>query len=335
MNEDDIIQRYFAPLAAGAPGAYALLDDAAALACPADSELAITTDTLIGGVHFFADDAADDIAAKALGVNLSDLAAKAADPLVYTLSLALPKDVTSDWLGSFAAGLAQMQGEHNIALTGGDTTRSPGPLMISITAIGTVPAGQMVRRAGAQPGDLLYVTGTLGDSALGLRLRSGDKACHDWSLDAEGRSYLLARYARPRPRTGFAAALRAHAHAALDISDGLILDATRLCRASGVTATIHNDRVPLSTASRPLAADPQWLEVILTGGDDYELLIAAPPETTDALARAAAHAGTKGFTNVGEITATSSGDTLATPVTVLDASGAPIRVDRPGYSHFG
>lgn len=335
MDEDGIIQSYFAPLTAGFAGAFGLMDDAAVLSCPQDRECVITTDTLIAAVHFLADDAADDVAAKALGVNLSDLAAKGADPLVYTLSLALPADVTPDWLERFAAGLAQMQTAHGIALTGGDTTRSPGPLMISITAIGTVPAGRMVRRSGAQPGDRLFVTGTIGDSALGLRLRTNDPDCANWPLDAEARAHLLGRYARPRPRIGLAGALREHAHAAMDISDGLLLDATRLCRASGVIATIRADKVPLSPAASILFDDPKWLEVMLTGGDDYELLIAARPEAAEALADAARRAGTQGLTAIGKITEAPADATPDTLVTILGADGAPLHFARPGYTHFG
>lgn len=335
MDEDGIIQSYFAPLAACAAGAFGLMDDAAVLSCPQDHECVITTDTLIAGVHFLPDDAADDIAAKALGVNLSDLAAKGADPLVYTLSLALPADVTPGWLERFAAGLSQMQTIHGIALTGGDTTRSPGPLMISITAIGTVPAGRMVRRAGAQPGDRLFVTGTIGDSSLGLRLRTNDPDCANWPLDAEARAHLLRRYARPCPRTGLAATLRAHAHAAMDISDGLLIDAIRLCRASGVIATIRAQRVPLSPAAAVLSCDPEWLEIMLTGGDDYELLIAAPQEASEALAKAAAQSGTECLTAIGEITEAPTDATPDSLVTILGADGAPLHFARPGYTHFG
>jgi len=335
MDEDGIIQSYFAPLTAGVPGAFGLMDDAAVLSCPQGRECVITTDTLIAAVHFLADDAADDIAAKALGVNLSDLAAKGADPLVYTLSLALPADVTPDWLERFAAGLAHMQTAYGIALTGGDTTRSPGPLMISITAIGTVPSGRMVRRSGAQPGDQLFVTGTIGDAALGLRLRTNDPDCVNWPLDADARAYLLRRYARPRPRTGLAAALREHAHAAMDISDGLILDATRLCRASGVSATIRAEKVPLSPAASILFDDPKWLEVMLTGGDDYELLIAAPKRAAEALADAAWRADTQGLKAIGEITEVPADAAPDTLVTILGADGAPLHFARPGYTHFG
>lgn len=335
MDEDGIIQSYFAPLAAGAAGAFGLSDDAATLACPPGHECVVTTDTLIADVHFLPDDAAGDIAAKALGVNLSDLAAKGADPLVYTLSLALPAEVSPEWLERFATGLAEMQAAHGIALTGGDTTRSPGPLTISITAIGTVPTGRMVRRKGAQPGDRLYVTGTIGSAALGLKLRTGDPDCANWPLDPEARAHLLARYARPRPRTGFAAALREHAHAAMDISDGLVLDTVRLCRASGVSATIRAEKVPLSPAAKKLASHPNWLEVMLTGGDDYELLVAAPPDAADALAAAALQARTDGLTAIGEITAAPMDAPPDSPVTVIGATGAPLRFSRPGYTHFG
>ncbi len=334
MDEDGIIQKYFAPLTAGAPGALNLNDDAATLTCPQGRDLVVTADTLIAGVHFLPDDAPSDIAAKALGVNLSDLAAKGADPSVYTLSIALPAEVSPAWLESFADGLAEMQVAYGITLTGGDTTRSPGPLIISITAIGTVPAEQMVRRTGAQPGDRLFVTGTIGDAALGLRLRRDAPSGLNRPLSNEAREHLLRRYARPSPRTGMAAALRAHAHAAMDISDGLILDATRLCRASGLHATIHADKVPLSPAAVALSGEPKLLELILTGGDDYELLIAAPPEAFDALAEAAAQVGAEGLTDIGEVAATPATTTAEPRVTVIGPDGAPLHFAHPGYTHF-
>jgi thiamine-monophosphate kinase len=332
MNEDEIIRTYFAPLTAQAPGAFDLTDDAASLACPPGCELVVTADSLIAGVHFLPDDRPEDIAIKALAVNLSDLSAKGVDPLVYTLSMALPEGVSADWLTGFADGLAGLQRDHGIALLGGDTTRSPGPLMIAITAMGTVPIGSMVRRRGAKPGDLLCVTGTIGDAALGLRLRRGDTAADEWPIGGEARAFLIRRYLRPCPRTMLAASLREHASAALDISDGLILDATRLCRASGVTALIEADKVPVSQAASALAADETWRDVMLTGGDDYELLIAVPPGSRDALISAVTAAG---LTVIGRIEGQASpAEPVAEPVTVADAQGRPLHFDQNGYMHF-
>lgn len=332
MDEDDIIQTYFAPLAAAAEGAFGLTDDAAAIACPDGAELVVTTDALISGVHFLPDDPPADIAAKALSVNLSDLAGKGVEPLAYTLSLSLPGPVSESWLAGFHDGLATVQDAHGIHLVGGDTTRSPDTTMLSITAFGTVPAGRMVRRSTARPGDLLYVTGTIGDAALGLLIATGEPRGKLWGLDAGGRDFLVSRYRRPQPRTGLAAAIRNHASAALDISDGLLIDAARLCRASNVTATIRADDVPLSRAARTcLSADPDALETILTGGDDYELLLAIPPENATAFTQSAGAAGTS-VHRIGELAGPAS---TPSPITVRGPDGAPRHFDRPGYTHFG
>ena len=333
MDEADLIRRYFAPLAGGSHGAFDLSDDAAALSAPPGMDLIVTTDALIAGVHFLPDDPPAGIAAKALGVNLSDLAGKGADPLAYTLSIALASPVSPDWLAAFSDGLATMQAEHGIRLIGGDTTRSPHALMLSITAIGTTPTGRMVRRSGAQPGDLVYVTGTIGDAALGLLVATDDRRATAWGLDTDNREALLARYRRPQPRTAMASAVRAYAHAALDISDGLVIDAGRMCRASGVTGLIHADRVPLSTAAQAcLAADAVCQETIFTGGDDYELLLAIPPDCVDALTRAADEAGTA-VQCIGE-TGEAGVAENAEPVRIIDENGATFSFASSGYSHF-
>ena len=335
MREEDLIQSLFAPLSEARPEALGLNDDAAWMRPPPGEDFVVTADTLIAGVHFFADDAPGDIAFKALGVNLSDLAAKGADPRFYLLCLALPHDLPHDWLSGFAQGLAGAQVDSGMVLVGGDTTRSPGPLVVTITAIGAVPSGQMVQRRGARPGDLLYVTGTIGDAALGLRLRANDPDCAGWQIDADHRSFLLGRYARPQPRTSLAPALRQHATAALDISDGLLLDASRLCRASGVGITIDATRIPFSQTGEQLAAQPKWLEIMLSGGDDYEILMAVPGREADALSRAAIAAGLSGITLIGEITAPMSADAAPEDlVRVIGRDGAPLVFSRRGYDHF-
>ena len=332
MDEEDIIRTYFAPLAKGAEGAFGLIDDAAALSPPSDSDLVITTDALVGSIHFLPDDPPADVATKALGVNLSDLAGKGADPLVYTLSLSLPAPVSVDWLAGFRDGLAAMQDAHAIKLIGGDTTRSPEAIMLSITAFGAVPAGSMVRRSTAQAGDRLFVSGTIGDAALGLLAATEDPRAEKWSLAPDARAFLLSRYRRPQPRTNLARVVRDFASAGLDISDGLVIDATRMCRASGVAATIRAGDVPLSPAARAcVEADPQCLETILTGGDDYELIFTASPETTNALYRAAAATGTA-VQCIGEIIAPSEAG--AHPVTVVGADGQSLNLAHPGYTHF-
>ncbi len=299
-DEDGLIARVLAPLAVH-PGADRLTDDAATLAAPAGMELVLTVDALAAGIHFFPDDPPAAIAAKALRVNLSDLAAKGADPVGYLMVLSLPADWRVDWLAAFAAGLAADQATYGLSLLGGDTIRSPDRLQLSITAVGQVPAGRAVRRRGARAGDRLFVTGSIGDAALGLILRTDPARAAGWRLDADAAAFLADRYLLPRPRTAAAAAVRGFAHAAMDISDGLVGDLERMCRASGVSAEIDAAAVPLSPAARAvLAADPSALAAILAGGDDYELLVAVPPEAEDGF-RAAISAAGMALTEIGRI----------------------------------
>src|SRR5471030_2844961 len=232
--EDRLIARFFAPIATH-PGALGLSDDAAFIKPPPGCDLVLKTDAIIGGVHFFADDAASAVASKALRVNLSDLAAKGASPLGFLLSLALPKEIGDDWLAGFAEGLRGDAVLYGCPLFGGDTDRTPGPITISIAMFGSVPEGTMVRRAGAKAGDRVFVSGTIGDAALGLMLRKGATA---WKLDTAQRQHLMSRYLLPQPRNALAEATRTHASAAMDVSDGLAGDLAKLCRVSKAAATI-------------------------------------------------------------------------------------------------
>ncbi len=255
-GEDRLIATYFRPIATH-PGAFGLTDDAAAIAPPPGCDLMLTTDGVIGGVHFFPDDPADAVARKALRISLSDLAAKGAAPLGFLMSIGLPAGLPPDWLESFARGLREDAAHYRCPLFGGDTDRSPGAITVYIAALGTVPHGTMVRRAGAREGDLVMVSGTIGDAALGLVLRQDPTATARWKLDDAMRDHLLARYLLPQPRNAIAEALRRHASAALDVSDGLAGDFDKLCRVSGVGAAVAVERVPLSaTACQALAADP-------------------------------------------------------------------------------
>ncbi|HYA73742.1 MAG TPA: thiamine-phosphate kinase [Roseiarcus sp.] len=285
-SEDDLIARYFAPLAG--PAGLGLNDDVALLAPPAGRDLALTTDALVAGVHFFADDPADAIARKALRVNLSDLAAKGAEPVGFLLDLALPGDWTAPWLEAFAAGLGEDAAFYGCPLLGGDTVKTPGPLTLAITALGAVEPGRMAARAGVRPGDRLYVSGTIGDAALGLRLRLGRGP----SLDETSRRHLLERYLLPLPRLALAPAMQRYAHGGMDVSDGFVGDLTKMLRVSGVTAHVELARLPLSDAARAaIAADPALFEIAATGGDDYELLAAVAPEKSAEFEAAAAAAG--------------------------------------------
>jgi thiamine-monophosphate kinase len=280
-SEFDIIARHFAPIAG--PGGLQLLDDAALIKPPKGHEMVITTDAVVAGVHFFADDPADTIARKALGVNLSDLAAKGAAPLGFVLGLIMPKQTDDAWIAAFASGLGAMAKQGSCPLLGGDTVISPGPLTLSITAFGSVPQGTMVKRGHAQPGDRLFVTGTIGDAAIGLKARLDARSGNAWPLTPDHLAFLDQRYLLPRPRTAIAAALRQHAHAAMDISDGFVGDLSKMIALAGLGADVQLDEIPHSVAARAaIRRDPALLETALTGGDDYEVLAAVPADKAKA-----------------------------------------------------
>lgn len=287
-SEDELIARWFRPLATAA-GALGLVDDCAAITPPPGHDLVLKTDAVASGVHFFADDDWGLVAKKALRVNLSDLAAKGARPLGHLLTLALPADWREADLARFAAGLDEDQTAWDCPLLGGDTIRSPDGLIVSITVFGAVPTGRMVRRAAARPGDALFVSGSLGDAALGLILRTDPDRAARWCLAPAERDHLLGRYLLPRPRQPLAAAILAHAGASMDVSDGLGLDLARMCGGSRVAAEVALADLPLSpAAARALAAEPDLIETIVGGGDDYEILAAIRPEAEAAFVAAAA-----------------------------------------------
>jgi thiamine-monophosphate kinase len=308
-----LIARHFRPLAG--PGALDLQDDAAVLAPPPGRDLVLTADAMVGGVHFLPDDPPDLVGRKLLRVNLSDLAAKGATPLGYLMTVSTPRNTPDAWFAGFTAGLAQDQREYGVTLLGGDTTSTPGPISLSLTIVGHAASGQAVHRAGARPGDGIWVTGTIGDGALGLAVAQGRLA------DPSG--YLLARYRLPQPRIGLAIA--GIASAGMDISDGLVQDLGHLCRAGDLAAEIDAALVPLSPPAR--RAGPEWLATCLTGGDDYELLLAVPPARETALQHAAQAAG-MAVTRIG---AFRSG---AAEVMVRGPDGAPMALSTGGWSHF-
>jgi thiamine-monophosphate kinase len=331
LDEAELIARYFAPLAG--EGGLGLRDDAALLAPPPGTELVVTADALVAGVHFFAADPPDRIAAKALAVNLSDLAAKAADPLGFLLTLALPPDWTPEWLESFSRGLGEVAREHQCPLLGGDTVSTPGPLVLSITALGAVTAGRMAPRSGARVGDALYVSGTIGDAALGLALRQAQLAAApapDWAdrLSEAQRTGLVDRFLSPRPRLPLARALRACASAAMDVSDGLVGDLRAMMRASGASAAADLRMAPLSdAAAAALGADPGLIERIFCGGDDYEVLCAVPPNAAGRFEALAAAAGVA-VAAFGTVGPASSEDVFIGP------DGQPMTFRRERFSHF-
>jgi thiamine-monophosphate kinase len=312
-SEFDLIAEFFAPLATS-PGAFGLKDDVALVAARAGHDLVVTTDTIVAGVDFFANDPPASIARKALRVNLSDLAAKGAEPFGYLLSLMLPKEIGRPFLKDFAAGLESDQTEFAVSLLGGDMSSTPGPPAISITAFGHIPVGRIVRRNGAREGDLVFVTGTIGDSGGGLALLENQAV----STSVETRTRLIARYRVPEPRVTFAPALRA-ASAAIDVSDGLLADLGHIADASGVRMELQAERIPLSPFLRDLWGDGvDAIARAATAGDDYEIAFTARSPTADA--RTA-------VTRIGKVTKGSG-------IVLLDAEGGEITVPRKGFVHF-
>jgi thiamine-monophosphate kinase len=323
--EDDMIARYFQPLVSD-PGAFGLIDDAAVLKGSAD-DVVVTTDAIVEGVHFLPDDPPDTVARKALRVNLSDLAAKGAAPAGFVLTLAL-RAADDSWLAPFARALGEDARAFDCPLLGGDTVSTPGPLTISITAFGRVPVGHMVRRSGAQVGDAVVVTGTVGDATLGLSVLKQGSSAGAPTVDAAAREALAQRYRVPQPRVALASAVRAQANAAMDISDGLAGDLAKLCKASAVSAEIELERVPLSPQARAwLAAKATTIEALISGGDDYEILCAVPEDRLAAFAAAAKVAGVAA-TTIGVIREG------AEPPRFVAADGREVRLARTSYSHF-
>lgn len=295
-SEDDLIAHYLAPLAG--PGGLGLRDDAAIVTPPPGYDLVVTKDMLVAGVHFFPDDPPTAIARKALRVNLSDLAAKGAEPLGFLLGLGLPADWTEDWLAGFVSGLGEDCHAFACPLLGGDTVAMPstdraGPLTLSITAFGTVPTGRMVPRTGARIGDHVYVSGTIGDGVLGLFIRWDCPKDRAWiaALDPEHRVALLARHACPQPRLGLREPLRSHARCAMDVSDGFLGDLAKMLRLEGLGTRLSVVDVPLSDAVRAaIAIEPELLEAALSGGDDYEIVCCVPADRSADFAAAASRA---------------------------------------------
>ncbi len=322
-SEFDVIGDLFAPLAGGDPAGLALTDDAALLAAAPGHEIAATADALVEGVHFHAGDPPDLVGRKLLRVNLSDLAAMGAEPYVYLLTLAVPRGRGDRWLERFADGLARDQREFGIRLAGGDTVSTEGPPVLSLTAFGVVPRGAALRRSTAAEGEDLWVSGTVGDSALGLEAMRGGLV----GLGEAETAFLRERYLLPRPRIALGVALRGVASACIDVSDGLAADLGHVCRGSGVGGEVRAGSVPLSPAARAaLDADAGLVRTVLGGGDDYELLFCAPPERRGDVEALARGCGAE-VTRIGR---TLPGDGFS----VLDEKGEEMSLTSPGYTHF-
>lgn len=319
MDEFGLIAKYFAPIAAREPGALGLTDDAAVLDITPGSRLVATTDAIVAGIHFFADDPPADIARKLMRVNLSDLAAMGAVPRAVLLALILPRATGDDWLSGFASGLAADCETFGVALVGGDTVSTDGPLTLALTALGE--ATEVLTRAGAQAGDGIYVSGTIGDAALGLRLHQGALT----GLEGRARDALISRYRVPEPRLALGRALVGVASACMDVSDGLIADLGHICEASGVGARITSAAVPVSgVARRALTLEPTLRGAMLGGGDDYELLFTASEAAHD---RVVQLSGEVPVTRIGTVTAGAG-------VEIGDAETLGINVESTGFRHF-
>ncbi len=324
LDEFSLIARLFAPLAARHPGALGLTDDAALIAGPAGRQWAVTADAMVEGVHFLPDDPPELIARKLVRVNLSDLAAMGAKPFAVLLASCFPLGVADEWLERFAAGLKSDCEEFSIALIGGDTVATPGPLTLALTAIGDVPAESALLRSNARSGDDIWVSGSIGDAAFGLLVGQGKAA----SLDPADAQWLLGRYRLPLPRTALGPALLGLAHAAMDISDGLVGDLGHICETSGVGALVDAAKVPLSAAVRAaLAAGLGGIERVLAGGDDYELLFTAAPDAAQSVAALGRALGLR-LTAIGRIIEGQG-------VRVTGADGRTLSLAGGGYRHFG
>jgi thiamine-monophosphate kinase len=317
-DEFGFIARHLRPLAAGHAGALELTDDAALVEPTAGMQLVLAKDALVEGVHFLPHDSAENVAQKALRVNLSDMAAMGATPRGYLLALMRPKRLPPEWLGRFSHGLSQDQAAYGVTLLGGDTVVTPGPLSLSVTMLGEAPRGQALRRSGARTNDDIYVSGTLGGAALGLEVLQGRL-----SPPISASEFLIRRYRLPEPRIELGEALRGVAHAAIDISDGLLADLGHILSTSGKGAEIHTHHIPISQAAAPHRGA---LEAALAGGDDYELLFTAHPEQRPAI-QAISEQLSLPLSLIGQITESPE-------LTVLDADGRPFRTDQTGWRHF-
>ncbi|MGI1943504.1 thiamine-phosphate kinase [Shewanella glacialipiscicola] len=318
MKEFQLIECYFSNRGPTRRDVKLGIGDDCALVQPAENKsIAISCDTLVENVHFFPDMPPAALGYKALAVNLSDLAAMGAEPAWMTLALTLP-EVDETWLSGFSEGLFEAADYYGIALIGGDTTR--GPRAINITVHGQVPQGKALTRHGAKAGDWIYVTGTLGDSALGLDIIRGAQ-----QASAENKAFLVNRHYCPTPRVLAGQALRSLASSAIDLSDGLISDISHILKAAAVGAIVDVNCIPLSQAMRETVSEEQALGYALTGGEDYELLFTVPESQKGALETTLNHTGTK-FVRVGQICA---GSKLK-----LQLNGEPFTPPYYGFEHF-
>jgi thiamine-monophosphate kinase len=324
LDEFALIDRLFLPLAEAAPESLRLTDDVALIEAGKGEQWAVTTDAIVAGVHFLPGDPPDLIARKLIRVNLSDLAAKGAEPRFLLLAACFPEDVSGEWLDRFASGLKFDCAQFKVALIGGDTVATPGPLTLSLTALGIVERNSALLRSNARSGDNIWVSGSLGDAALGLLVARRGAV----GLAREHAEYLLDRYRLPQPRLALGRRLHGLAHAAMDISDGLLGDLGHICQASGLAAEVEAASLPRSPAARAaLDAGLGDLATLAGGGDDYELLFTAPPAADAALHRLSKELGLP-LTRIGRMLPGHG-------VGLIGPDGHAIAVAHAGYRHFG
>jgi thiamine-monophosphate kinase len=325
--EERFIASYLAPLADGFPGAFGLTDDCAEIAPLPGHAFVVKTDPIVEGVHFFAGDAPEDLAWKALAVNVSDLAAKGARPVAYLMALTLPEQPKPDWMERYAEGLRQAQDAFGCVLIGGDTDSRPGLLSIAISVFGEVRTGRMVPRGGAVAGDHIYVSGALGGAALGLQLRLDPGRAAALAPDESDRNLALQRYLRPAPKIGLRSSLLTYARTAMDISDGLLKDLDRMCRLTDVGATLELAALPLAAGvSAVLEMDRDFGIQLITAGDDYEVLATVPPESVAEFELNARRGGVS-VRRIGHVVADAG-------VRLFDQFGNQIELGPTGYDHF-
>ena len=343
-GEFELIKRYLAPLSIKEPGAYSLTDEADVIASRVGQEIVITMDTLVSGIHFLPDTSPEHIAAKVVRVNISDLAAMGALPAFYTLSLALPKSDNNSsaqkidglWLERFSEALAIEQKIFDVSIIGGDTVSTPGPLTLTITAFGYVETGQAIRRATARAGDLVVVSGTIGDAAFGLLALKGGLE----RLSAPSREIAIERHNRPKPQIELGIRLRHLASSAIDVSDGLIQDLNHICTASGVSAVIELEKVPISPAvSEAITLNYGTKADVLCGGDDYQLLFTIASSRWAELQKISKELGVN-LTVIGKMSQQSSAVGTeksfpeASAVIVVDGDGSTVELAVAGFRHF-
>ena len=315
-SEFDLIQRHFTRPAANA--VLGVGDDCALIDITNGMDLAVSTDTMVSGTHFFPDVDPEHLGHKALAVNLSDIAAMGAMPYWATLALTLP-NVNHEWLAAFAKGFFDLAQEYDVSLIGGDTTR--GPLTMTVTIMGEVPAGAALRRGGAKPGNDVWVSGNIGDAALAVAHRHGRLV-----LAEEDYREAVMRLYEPTPRVSLGQALRGLATSAIDVSDGLLADLTHICRLSGVGATVELPNVPVSAIGAKHLSTAAGRSAIVAGGDDYELCFTAHPNSRESIQDLTDVLGVP-LTRVGQVK-------RGKGVSLLGADGKAVKVDGRGYDHF-